>query len=39
MEAAWSLGHFENRGVVYDCMDELSQFRGAPPELIDKKSG
>lgn len=37
MEAAWSLGHFENRGIVYDCMDELSQFRGAPPELIDQE--
>src|SRR4051812_4640405 len=24
MEAAWSLGHFENSGVIYDCMDELS---------------
>lgn len=21
-------------GIVYDCMDELSMFRGAPPELI-----
>src|SRR5439155_3819326 len=20
MDSAWSLGHFENRGVVYDCM-------------------
>jgi UDP-galactopyranose mutase len=23
--------------VVYDCMDELSAFRGAPPELVDKE--
>ncbi len=23
--------------VVYDCMDELSAFRGAPPELIDRE--
>jgi beta-glucosidase/6-phospho-beta-glucosidase/beta-galactosidase/glycosyltransferase involved in cell wall biosynthesis len=37
MDAAWSLGHFVNRGVVYDCMDELSQFTGAPSELIDNE--
>lgn len=37
MDAAWSLGHFANRGVVYDCMDELSQFTGAPPQLIDNE--
>ncbi len=30
MDSAWSLGHFENRGIVYDSMDELSQFTGAP---------
>jgi hypothetical protein len=30
MDSAWSLGHIPNRGVVYDCMDELSQFTGAP---------
>jgi len=23
MDASWSLGHFENRGIVYDDMDEL----------------
>jgi glycosyltransferase involved in cell wall biosynthesis len=34
MEASWALGHFHGRGVVYDCMDELSQFRGAPAELV-----
>ncbi len=34
MEAAWSLGKIEGSGVVYDCMDELSQFRGAPTELV-----
>lgn len=22
------------RAIVYDCMDQLSQFRGAPPELV-----
>ncbi|MDB6171475.1 MAG: glycosyltransferase [Chthoniobacteraceae bacterium] len=27
-------GKMEERAVVYDCMDQLSQFRGAPPELI-----
>lgn len=37
MEAAWSLDHFENSGVIYDCMDELSQFKGAPPELINQE--
>jgi glycosyltransferase involved in cell wall biosynthesis len=25
-------------GVVYDCMDELSAFRGAPPELLEQES-
>jgi hypothetical protein len=30
LAAGWSLGAFPNRGVVYDCMDELSQFAGAP---------
>jgi beta-glucosidase/6-phospho-beta-glucosidase/beta-galactosidase/glycosyltransferase involved in cell wall biosynthesis len=34
MDSAWSLGHFENRGIVYDCMDELSQFTGAPKALV-----
>jgi beta-glucosidase/6-phospho-beta-glucosidase/beta-galactosidase len=34
MDASWSLGHFDNRGVVYDCMDELSQFTGAPKALV-----
>lgn len=27
-------GKLGERAIVYDCMDELSQFRGAPPELI-----
>lgn len=27
-------GHLQEAGIVYDCMDELSQFQGAPPELI-----
>lgn len=25
-------------GVVYDCMDELSAFRGAPPALLDREA-
>jgi glycosyltransferase involved in cell wall biosynthesis len=28
------LGKLGERAVVYDCMDELSQFRFAPPEII-----
>lgn len=38
MDAAWTLGHFPNRGIVYDCMDELSQFTGAPPELTESEA-
>jgi glycosyltransferase involved in cell wall biosynthesis len=38
MDSAWSLGHFENRGIVYDSMDELSQFSGAPRRLIDNEA-
>ena len=38
MDSAWSLGHIENRGIVYDSMDELSQFSGAPRRLIDNES-
>ena len=34
MDSSWSLGYFPNCGIVYDCMDELSQFTGAPPSLI-----
>ncbi|MDB6053566.1 MAG: glycosyltransferase [Verrucomicrobiales bacterium] len=26
--------HFNERAIVYDCMDQLSQFKFAPPELI-----
>ena len=25
------------RAIVYDCMDELSQFKGAPPALVDRE--
>jgi len=27
-------GHLHERAIIYDCMDELSQFKGAPAELI-----
>ncbi|HWS54918.1 MAG TPA: glycosyltransferase family 1 protein [Pyrinomonadaceae bacterium] len=32
MPVAWTR-HLDPLAVVYDCMDELSAFRGAPPEL------
>lgn len=28
----------EPEGIIYDCMDELSAFRGAPPELLDQET-
>ena len=34
MPAPTMLGAFNERGVVYDCMDELAQFRFAPPDLL-----
>ncbi len=34
MAAPAMLGAFHERGVVYDCMDELSQFRFAHPDLV-----
>jgi glycosyltransferase involved in cell wall biosynthesis len=30
-------GHIQGRVTIYDCMDELSAFRGAPPELIERE--
>jgi glycosyltransferase involved in cell wall biosynthesis len=27
-------GHLNESAIVYDCMDQLSQFRGAPAELV-----
>jgi glycosyltransferase involved in cell wall biosynthesis len=27
-------GHMDERAIVFDCMDQLSQFRGAPKELL-----
>jgi len=30
-------GHMGEVLTVYDCMDELSKFRGAPPQMIDRE--
>jgi glycosyltransferase involved in cell wall biosynthesis len=30
-------GHLRESLIVYDCMDELSQFKGAPPALIERE--
>lgn len=30
--------HLQPVAVVYDCMDELSAFRGAPPEMVERES-
>lgn len=38
MEASWSLDYFEHSGVIFDAMDELSQFKGAPPQLIEQEA-
>lgn len=37
MPAPVMLGAFGERAVLYDCMDELSQFRFAPPELVERE--
>ena len=37
MPAPAMLGAFDERAVVYDCMDELSKFRFAPTELVDRE--
>jgi len=29
--------HLEASAVVYDCMDELSAFKGAPPQLVERE--
>ena len=34
MAAPAHIDKFNERAVVYDCMDELSQFRFAPPEIV-----
>jgi glycosyltransferase involved in cell wall biosynthesis len=31
-------GHMNERLIVYDCMDELSKFACAPPDLIERES-
>ncbi len=30
-------GKMNEQAIVYDCMDELSQFKGAPPQLIERE--
>ncbi|MDB4883369.1 MAG: glycosyltransferase [Gemmatimonadetes bacterium] len=37
MPAPAMIGAFGERAVVYDCMDELSKFRFAPAELVDRE--
>jgi glycosyltransferase involved in cell wall biosynthesis len=37
--AVYLAGACSERAVVYDCMDELSAFKGAPPELIERERG
>ncbi len=37
MAAPIFLNRINEVANVYDCMDELSQFRGAPPELIERE--
>lgn len=32
------VGKLDERAVVYDCMDQLSQFKFAPPELIQREN-
>jgi UDP-galactopyranose mutase len=31
-------GHLGEVATVYDCMDELSRFRGAPPEIVEREA-
>lgn len=37
MSAPGYLGQFGGPGVVYDCMDELANFRFAPPDIADRE--
>jgi glycosyltransferase involved in cell wall biosynthesis len=37
MAAPPHIGQFNERAVVYDCMDELSQFKFAPPEIVTRE--
>jgi glycosyltransferase involved in cell wall biosynthesis len=38
MDSGWTLGQFGERGVVYDCMDELAQFKDAHPMLVQREA-
>jgi UDP-galactopyranose mutase len=31
-------GQLDEVAIVYDCMDELSKFRGAPPQIVERES-
>lgn len=37
MTAPCFLGRFGGQGVVYDCMDELANFRFAPPDITERE--
>lgn len=37
MAVASFAGRMNERAIVYDCMDQLSQFRGAHPELVPRE--
>ena len=37
MTAPCFLGQFGARGLVYDCMDELANFRFAPPDIAERE--
>lgn len=37
MSAPVLLGRFGTRGTVYDCMDELANFRFAPPDIAERE--
>lgn len=37
MAAPAHMDQFNDRAIVYDCMDELSQFRFAPPEIVHRE--
>jgi glycosyltransferase involved in cell wall biosynthesis len=37
MTVVSTIGYLNEKVVVYDCMDELSQFKGAPAELVSRE--
>lgn len=37
MAAPAHIGKFDEQAIVYDCMDELSQFKFAPPEIVSRE--